>query len=40
MSIRFRLRMAFTRLLIRLAMKSCVMGFCFDHLQEALKHEQ
>lgn len=34
------LRMMFTRALIRVAMKTCVMGFCLDHLEQALKHER
>lgn len=33
-------RMAFTRLLIRLAMWTCVMGFTHDHLEMALKNER
>jgi hypothetical protein len=32
-------RMRLTRLLIRAAMKTCVMGFCHDHLTEALRYE-
>jgi hypothetical protein len=34
-----KFRMAITRTLIRVAMRTCVMGFCYDHLQAALKHE-
>lgn len=34
------IRMALTRLLIRLAMKSCVMGFTHDHLEMALQNER
>ena len=33
------LRMWLTRLLIRAAMKTCIMGFCYDHLEAARKHE-
>jgi hypothetical protein len=32
-------RMWLTRLLIRAAMKTCVMGFCHDQLAEALRYE-
>lgn len=35
-----RLRMRLTRLLLRVAIKTCVMGFCQDHLEEALRFEQ
>lgn len=34
------LRMVFTRALIRVAMRTCVTGFCLDHLEQALKHER
>jgi len=34
------LRIAFTRFLIRLAMKTCVMGFCYDYLSMALRSEE
>ena len=34
------IRMAITRMLIRLAMKTCEMGFTHDHLVEALKNER
>lgn len=34
------IRMWLMRCLIRIAMRTCVMGFCHDHLQEALKHER
>ncbi len=35
-----KIRMWLTRRLIRLAMWTCVMGFCHDYLQEALKQER
>ena len=34
-----RPRMWVTRFLIKTAMKTCVMGFCHDHLIEALRGE-
>ena len=34
------IRIAITRMLIRIAMKTCVMGFCYDHLVEAIKWER
>lgn len=40
MNLQTHLRMLQTRLLIRAAMKTCVMGFCHDHLVEALGHER
>ena len=34
------LRSSLARLLIRVAMKLCVHGFCHDHLEEALDCER
>lgn len=39
-SISRSVRSALTRLLIRMAMKTCVWGFTHDHLVEALRCEQ
>lgn len=32
-------RMCITQLLIVIAKKTCVQGFCHDHLNEAMRHE-
>lgn len=34
-----KLRVGVTKWLIKMAIKLCIQGFCYDHLQEALKHE-
>jgi len=34
------IRMMFTRTLIRVAMKTCVLGPCYDHLEAAFKWER
>jgi hypothetical protein len=39
MTINNRVRVWITKRLIRLAMKTCVQGFCYDHLEEAYESE-